>query len=87
MQPQQKLIIIFIIIVLVVAPGAYYFGFQRGAKRGYDEGAKATKAAYDELIKKAETGAINPIENLPSTNPFEGVRVNPFEGLYKNPFK
>jgi len=83
----KKTLIIFIIVVLIVAAGVYYFGLQQGAKKGYEEGVKATKAAYEEVIKKAEKGVVNPMENLPTANPFEEVKVNPFEGIKVNPFK
>jgi hypothetical protein len=76
-----------VIVLLIVAAGFYYFGTQQGAKKGYEEGVKATKAAYEELIKKAGTAVVSPVENLPTTNPFEKVRVNPFEAGYKNPFE
>lgn len=81
------LIIIFVIVLLIVAAGFYYFGMQQGAKKGYEQGVKATKAAYEGLIKKAGTAGVSPVENLPTANPFEEVRVNPFEGIYKNPFE
>lgn len=81
------LIIIFLIILLVIGGGAYYFGIKLGAKKGYEEGVAATEAAYKELLEKARVPAVSPMKNLPTTNPFEEVKVNPFEEVYKNPFK
>lgn len=79
----KKILIIFIVVVLVVAAGAYYLGIQKGMKKG----AEAVEATYRELVEKAGTPVVNPMENLPTTNPFEGVNVNPFEEGYKNPFE
>lgn len=75
----KKGLIIFIILVLVVGAGAYYLGFRQGKA--------ATEKAYKEIIEKSAIPGVNPVENLPTTNPFKEVKVNPFEGIYKNPFK
>lgn len=84
------IIIIAIIAILVVGGTAYYFGLRqgkiRGEKTGYEKGKNDTETAYKDLIKKAET-IVNPMENLPSTNPFEEVKVNPFTEIETNPFK
>lgn len=87
----KKLLIIFIIVVLVVAAGAYWLGLQKGLglgygkgkAAGYEEGKEVGRAAAQTEASQAVT---NPLEELPSTNPFEEV-VNPFEAAYKNPFK
>lgn len=76
---ETKVIIIFIIVVLVVAGGAYVLGLQQGAEK--------IKAAYQEMLTEAAAPGVNPMENLPSANPFEDVKVNPFEGIKVNPFK
>lgn len=75
--------IILIVTVLVVGVGVYYFSYQKGYKVGYEAGKEIGKAAA-----KTEAGAVveNPLEQMPSANPFEEV-VNPFKELYKNPFK
>lgn len=87
-----SLIIIFIIVVLIVAGGTYYLGMRQGKasayKEGYNKGKQETEQAYKDLMERtAAASALNPVKNLPSTNPFEGVTVNPFEGGYQNPFK
>ena len=78
-----SLIIIFVIVVLIVAVGVYYFAYKKGYSVGYEEGKETGRAA-------AQVGAgevvTNPMEKMPSTNPFEKV-VNPFKEGYKNPFK
>ncbi len=76
----KKNLIIFAAVLVVVAVGVYYFSFRMGYK--------AAQKAQEDLTKKVTTGTeINPLENLPSANPFENIKTNPFEGLYKNPFK
>ncbi len=91
-----KIIIIAMTVALVTGAGAYYFGQTEGYKtghnsgytKGYDDGKKAVEAEQQEMISKTTAGAeVNPVENLPSANPLEGVKTNPFEGGYKNPFK
>ena len=83
----KKLLIIFIIAILVVAAGAYLLGNQigygKGKQAGYEEGKEVGRAAAQTEASQAVT---NPLEELPSTNPFEEV-VNPFEEAYQNPFK
>ncbi len=73
-------IIIFIIIILIVAVGTYFIGMKHGEKK--------VEQDYKALMEKAGAApVVNPMENLPSANPFEDVNVNPFEGGYQNPFK
>lgn len=73
----KKTCIIFVVILLVVALGVYYCSYQIGYKKGFAAG-----------IQKGSvfSGVGNPLENMPSINPLEGV-VNPFKEGYKNPFK
>ncbi len=68
---------------MALAAGVYYFSYGFGYKTGYEAGKEIGKAAA-----KTEAGAAveNPLEQMPSTNPFEKA-VNPFKELYKNPFK
>ena len=92
-----KLIIISITAILFVGAGAYYFSQTREYKNDYDEkdyeesyeeSKKTTEKFQENIISKTTTGLeINPIENLPSANPLEGVKTNPFEGRYQNPFE
>lgn len=83
----KKILIIFIIVVLVAATGAYLFGNQigygKGKQAGYEEGKEIGRAAAQ---TEAAQAVANPLEELPSTNPFEET-VNPFEDAYQNPFK
>ena len=75
----KKFLIIFIVVVLGVAGGAYFIG--------QNQGYKAAKQDQEKLVEKVTSGTVNPVENLPSANPFETIKTDPFEGLYKNPFK
>lgn len=79
----KKVLIIFIAAIIVVGVGVYYFSYQKGYETGYDAGKEVGQAAA-----KTEAGAAveNPLEKMPSTNPFEEA-VNPFKDLYTNPFK
>lgn len=74
-----KVVIIFIIVLLLVAGGAYYIGYQKGYAGGMEVGKAVSKI-------EASQAVTNPLEEMPSTNPFEKA-VNPFKDLYKNPFK
>jgi len=67
-------IIFAVVVILVVIIGGYYL-------------YKTYSAPQEENIQEqiAEQTDINPIENLPETNPFE-AETNPFSGGYKNPF-
>lgn len=80
---EKKVFIIFIGVVLMVAIGVYFLAYKKGYELGYKEGIEVGRAA-------AQVGAgevvTNPLEKMPSTNPFERV-INPFKELYKNPFK
>lgn len=78
---------IFLIILVVVVLGVFYFSYQRGYGDGYAVGSKdgeeIGRAAAQVTAGEAVT---NPLEDIPSTNPFEET-VNPFKDLYKNPFE
>ena len=79
----RKNLIIFIIAIAAVAVGVYYFSYQKGYKTGFEAGKEAGIAAGKTTAGQAVT---NPLEAMPSVNPFEKA-VNPFKELYKNPFK
>lgn len=79
----KKTLLIFLGGVLVVAAGVYYFSYQKGFSVGFQAGKEAGRAAAQ--VKPGEVVS-NPLEKMPSTNPFEEV-INPFKELYKNPFK
>ena len=76
---QLILIVVFVIIAVAVGIAGYYYGHQTG----YDEGIEIGRAAG-----QVEAGDVvsNPMENMPSTNPFDEV-VNPFDEAYENPFE
>jgi hypothetical protein len=79
---------IFLVVLIGVGIGAYYIGLQQGLERGENIGRNAAIQEQEELSKKITTPAeINPVENLPETNPFKEAKTNPFEEGYKNPFK
>lgn len=80
---EKRTLIIFIGGILLVAVSVYYLSYQKGFKAGFEQGKEAGRAAA-----QVKPGAVvtNPLEKMPSTNPFEGV-INPFKELYKNPFK
>lgn len=75
----NKNIIIFIIILLLAGASAFYFGYQQGYGKGVEVGRAAAKTGAGGAVEA-------PLENMPSTNPFEKA-VNPFKDLYTNPFK
>jgi len=81
--PNAKILAIFIVVVLVVVGGVYYFSYQAGYGKGYDAGKEAGIAAQKTTAGAAVT---NPLEQMPTTNPFEKA-INPFKDLYTNPFK
>lgn len=85
--PKKGLFVILISAGIVLIAGVYVLsyqsGFQKGYKTGYDKGKEVGRAAAQ---TKPGEAVKNPLEEMPSTNPFEQV-VNPFKELYKNPFK
>ena len=76
---KPKVVIIFIVLILLAAGGAYYFGYQLGYGKGVEAGKAVTEVGAGGAVQA-------PLEQMPSTNPFEQA-VNPFKDLYKNPFK
>ncbi|MFQ5721640.1 MAG: hypothetical protein ACE5GI_04040 [Candidatus Aminicenantales bacterium] len=79
----KNTLITFIIVLSVVAVGVFYFGYQKGYGVGYKKGEEVGWATAQVGAGEAVT---NPLEKMPSTNPFAET-VNPFKELYKNPFK
>ena len=63
--------IIAVIVILLVI-----FAFMQWGKKGGEE---------INNIPQSNNNIVNPVENMPETNPFE-TTVNPMEG-YKNPFE
>ena len=76
----KKIYLIIIIVVAAVAVLVYFFVLKPQQERS------------EELLKKIgkppeiKAKVVNPIENLPSANPFEEGKMNPIENAYKNPF-
>lgn len=85
----KGLLVVSVVIISVVLIGwaAYYYGskqaYDNGYSAGYEKGKEVGRAAA-----KVEAGKVvsNPMENMPSANPFEKA-VNPYEEAYKNPFE
>ncbi len=76
---QLLLIVIFVIVVLAVAGGGYYYGHKLGYEEGVEIGRVAAQVEAGDVVS-------NPMENMPSTNPFDEI-VNPFDEAYQNPFE
>jgi len=78
---KKQLIIIVVLMALIVVGlvGGYYYGRQTGYQEGVEVGRAAAQVELGDVVS-------NPMENMPSANPFEEV-VNPFEEAYQNPFE
>ncbi len=79
----DKKILIAAVVAIIIAGGAAYFAYSFGYQKGHTAGVETGRAAAQ---SEAGAAVTNPLEKLPSTNPFENT-VNPFKDLYKNPFK
>jgi len=75
----KKFLVLFVLVIAASVVATYYFSF----KAGYS----AAKKDQDSLVNKVTGGTVNPVENMPSANPFETIKTNPFEGINVNPFK
>ena len=73
-------LVISVVLIIAAAIGGYYYG----SGVGYNKGIKIEKAVT--TTTTVEEVVVNPLEDLPSTNPFEEI-VNPFEEAYTNPFE
>lgn len=85
MENKTKLLAIVVAIVLIGI--GIYFGLKKEErkekiKKETEQAAETQKMLQEKISKPAE---INPIQNLPQSNPFE-VKTNPFKDGYKNPF-
>jgi len=78
-----KIFIIVILVIVIMGAAVSYFSYKAGYKKGYDLGKEAGITASKVQPSEAVT---NPLEEMPSINPFEKV-LNPFKEGYKNPFK
>lgn len=85
MENKTKLLAIAIAIVLIGT--GVYFGLKKEERKEKiekktEQAAETQKTLQEKIAKPAE---INPIQNLPQSNPFE-AKTNPFKDGYKNPF-
>ena len=71
MKKKHLIVLVVVLLVIVIAGGFWLYKNQK------------TK----EFLSKMGMPSINPMENFPSANPFEGAKINPFEDTYKNPFE
>ena len=80
---KSKIVIIIFIVILLLAAGVYFIFFRGGAKGKYGAGIDFNVGVD---LSGIGEGTENALENMPSTNPLEGV-ANPFRDTYKNPFE
>ncbi len=80
----KKYLAIIVILILAIIAAAVYF-LKIKSKSNFEAYKVLEKAEVleEKATKQAE---IDPVENLPNTNPFE-AKTNPFEDSYKNPFE
>ncbi len=76
---QLVLVAVFVVIIVAIGIGGYYYGHRLGYEEGEEIGRATSQVEVGDVVS-------NPMENMPSTNPFEKV-VNPFEEAYQNPFE
>ena len=81
MENTKITLVISVVLIIAAAIGGYYYG----SGVGYDKGIEIEKAVTTTTTTVEEV-VVNPLEDLPSTNPFEEI-VNPFEEAYTNPFE
>lgn len=85
MENKTKLLAIIAAIILIGI--GVYFSLKKERKeekieKKTEQAAETQKTLQEKIAKPAE---INPIQNLPQSNPFE-TKTNPFKDGYKNPF-
>lgn len=79
----NKIIVIIVVLVVLAAAIVCWQYFYKPQEKGFTPSMpEAGGGAAPEAI---DVGAVNPVENMPSTNPMDKV-ANPFEGGYSNPF-
>ena len=79
MENTKITLVISVVLIIAAAIGGYYYGSGVGYDKGIEVGQTATTTTVEEVV-------VNPLEDLPSTNPFEEI-VKPFEEAYTNPFE
>lgn len=75
MTKKKKIIIIVIIALFIMIAAIFAWQTYKRISRIF-ESVGAPGASFK-----------SPVEDLPQTNPFEGVKINPFEKAETNPFK
>lgn len=65
----KKIITALVVLILII--GGYYYW--------------KTSATEQNLLPAIDTGAINPMENVQSANPYQ--KTNPFSDIKVNPFQ
>jgi flagellar basal body-associated protein FliL len=68
---KTQIVIVIIVILAIIAGYVYFFILGKGEK----------------IKEKVGIPSVDPLENLPSANPYEGTKMNPLEDVYKNPFE
>ena len=76
---QLLLIVVIVIVIVGAAVGAYYYGHNVGYGEGVEIGRASAQVEAGDIVA-------SPMENMPSTNPFDKM-VNPFDEAYQNPFE
>lgn len=80
----NKIIVIIVVLVVLAAALVYWQFFYKPQEQGFTPSIPKIKVVAT-VFAVIDVGALNPVVNMPSTNPMEDV-VNPFAGGYKNPF-
>ena len=85
---KSKVVVIIFIVILLLAAGVYFIFFK---ERKPEEGARGEYGGGINFnigidVSGIGEGTENALENMPPTNPLEGV-ANPFRDTYKNPFE
>lgn len=81
----NKIILIVIVLAVLAAAIVYWQYFYKPQEKGFTPTLPEMDSGVGSAAKGVDVGAVNPVENMPSTNPMDKV-ANPFEGGYANPF-
>jgi hypothetical protein len=89
---KKYIIIVSVLLILILVGGGYYYwktNMQRSpAEQAVDDLQKTAKSVGDAAaqgVMPAIDMTINPMENVPDTNPYSDT--NPFSDVKVNPFK
>lgn len=75
----KKIILVILIIVVIIVVLAVIYLWPNLLPKEEKGGVKLPQVEVGKAVE-------NPLEGMPSANPYEEV-VNPFKEAYKNPFK